>query len=205
MTYCFFYKSRFIKYAFVVCAVLYAPLSLATTSANQGLIEKESLDYFNDIDVSDFQQTTEDLELDKINMGKKHHDVLLATLELLNRGEVEKAILITRILIDNGEQAAPAYEVYGAALAINGDTDKALQKLQKAVDISPEQHSSITKMGDIYYALGNFKESKKKYLQSSKIDSTIRVEQMQKSTIKTCHNSLVFCSSDKQESTFISA
>jgi len=99
---------------------------------------------------------------------------LQKALDLLNSGDMEKAISLARKAIQEDANSAPAHEVLGAALALHGEIDKALKALMKAVKLNPEQGSAYTKIGDIYLAQNKRQQAMEQFVKAIAIDESNR-------------------------------
>ena len=101
--------------------------------------------------------------------------LLLRALKHLNTGDIDSAIAQTRAYIDEHPRSAEAFELLGAALAIDGKTEQALVELHKAIQINPRQSTAYTKIGDIYMAHGDFDNARREFEQASRIDPMDRL------------------------------
>lgn len=79
---------------------------------------------------------------------------LAAVLAMVQNQEYPQAEAAIRDIIKRRPQSAPAHEILGTALALQGNLPDAVLSLEKAVELSPQQASALTKLGDIALALG---------------------------------------------------
>lgn len=81
-------------------------------------------------------------------------DELNAALHLINDSRFGEAEAAVRKILEQRPYAAPAHEILGTALALQGNLPDAVLALERAVELSPEQVSALTKLGDIAMTLG---------------------------------------------------
>jgi tetratricopeptide (TPR) repeat protein len=86
--------------------------------------------------------------------GMRQDDPLHAALQAINAGRPREAITILREHLKTRPPTAPARELLGAALALDGKLDEALGELRAAVALNPGQSTAYTKMADILMAQG---------------------------------------------------
>lgn len=79
---------------------------------------------------------------------------LAVVLAMVEVKEYEKAEAAARDLLLRQPQSAPAHEILGTALALQGKLPEAVLSLEKAVELSPQQASALTKLGDLALAVG---------------------------------------------------
>lgn len=79
---------------------------------------------------------------------------LAAVLALVEAKDYEQAETAIRDILRRRPQSAPAHEILGTALALQGKLPEAVLSLEKAVEFSPQQASALTKLGDIALAIG---------------------------------------------------
>lgn len=80
---------------------------------------------------------------------------LAAVLRLVNAQQIDEAEAAIRAVTERRPRSAPAHEILGTVLALQGDLPEAVLALKKAIELSPEQATAFTKLGDIALALGN--------------------------------------------------
>lgn len=79
---------------------------------------------------------------------------LMEALRLLDVGEFEQAESVARSFVREHPESAPGLETLGAALAMRGRLDEAIETLEQAVRVNPQQATAFTKLGDIAVAMG---------------------------------------------------
>ncbi|HSP00904.1 MAG TPA: tetratricopeptide repeat protein, partial [Thioalkalivibrio sp.] len=84
-------------------------------------------------------------------------------LDQLNQGQVSQAVDSTRAYLQRNPSSAPAWEVLGAALVMDGELDEGLQALRRSVSLNPGQYTAWTKIGDVLMALGNTEEAQQQF------------------------------------------
>lgn len=98
-------------------------------------------------------------------------DQLQQALTLANQGKYKDAENSLNTYINNGNQtSAEAYEILGAAQAMQGQYEQALNTLQQALLLNPNSSSTIVKIGDIDLALGHKKKAEASFQKAVQIN-----------------------------------
>lgn len=74
---------------------------------------------------------------------------------LIGTGDLAEAEAITRRVIADTPDSAAAHEVLGIILALRDQVPAAIDALERATDLNPDQFTAWTKLGDIAQALGD--------------------------------------------------
>lgn len=94
---------------------------------------------------------------------------------LLSAGQPARSEARARELIAAQPRSAPAHEVLGAALALQGKLDEAVTALQLAVELNPRQATAYTKLGDIALARGQVSQAVQHFERAVAADPTERL------------------------------
>ncbi len=86
--------------------------------------------------------------------------------DLIEAHAFDKAVAAARAYIKIHPDDPEGLDLYGAALALSGKLDAALEPLRRAVAIKPDQWTAQTRIGDILAAQGQRDEAKRAYLQA---------------------------------------
>lgn len=112
---------------------------------------------------------TEEFSQQEIKLTPKQR-VLQDALAALRRGKYDDAIRKAEAALADDATLAPAHEIIGAALTLQGDLDGGLMHLRMALKIDPDQSSAHTKIGDIYLAQEDLKAAKKEFLSAIRLN-----------------------------------
>ena len=102
---------------------------------------------------------------------------LVEAQELLKKGKPDEAIEKVNQAIrtnPNSPNSALAHEFLGKILIMEGEIDKGLKELQKAVELRPLQSSAITKIGDVHLARKEYEKARESFLKVISINPTDR-------------------------------
>src|SRR5262245_28841709 len=95
-------------------------------------------------------------------------------LHLVNTGDLKEAEAVTRKVLEEQPNLAPAQEVLGVVLGTKGDVEGAISAFERALKLDPNQSSARTKLGDVRLALGKIDEARRDFEAALAIDSTDR-------------------------------
>ncbi len=104
-----------------------------------------------------------DLPLDNAIAGAGASEDLKAALSALNAGQTAQAIAGAQRVLNRTPESAPALELLGTALVINGDTQRGLLRLREAVKVSKTQYTAYIKIGNVLVAQGKLEDARVLY------------------------------------------
>jgi tetratricopeptide (TPR) repeat protein len=93
---------------------------------------------------------------------------LAPALQDANAGKLAQALIKVKEVLKQNPKSAPAQELLGAILALQGEAGAGLKALQEAVRLNPQQGTALTKIGDVYLAQGKPGEAKAQFLKAIK-------------------------------------
>lgn len=102
-------------------------------------------------------------------------DPLGEALESVRAGRAADAIGKTRAFIANHPKSAPAHELLGVALLIEGKIDEALQMLRRAIELDPKQSTAYVKIGDILLARNEIPAAKRSFTEAVRLSPADRL------------------------------
>ncbi len=107
------------------------------------------------ISVADAAPLFDDPLFESSSVQQQSDAELAAVLRQVNAQQINEAEAAIRAIVERRPQSAPAHEILGTVLALQGNLPEAVLALEKAVELSPEQATALTKLGDIALALGD--------------------------------------------------
>lgn len=104
--------------------------------------------------------------LDLLQQVPTSNSTLNQALDAIAMGHTARARALVQPVLALNPDLAPAHEIMGVIEAAEGAIDAAIASFERAVDLNPGQGSAMTKLGDVYQAMGDRATARYHYLRA---------------------------------------
>jgi len=101
-----------------------------------------------------------------IKFPKNPIDCHISAVELMKKGEYDKAIAYYRLALSMDPKFVKAYVNIGVLLKAKGKLNDAIYNFEKAIKIEPKEASAYSNLGNIYWMQRELAKAKKYYMGS---------------------------------------